>query len=118
MAKMQENVQKLTNDISETRTGVTDVKCFIDSMRTSRDTKMKDMADIKAKLKDQNQRLLQVTQDKAKLDAKNRARQSEVDKGNEDELTEFDIKKQEKEKRVEELREKLSDLKIKEDETR
>ena len=28
---------------------------------------MKDMADIKAKLKDQNQRLLQVTQDKAKV---------------------------------------------------
>ena len=60
-------MQKLTNDISETRTGVTDVKCFIDGMRTSRDTKMKDMADLKAKLKDQNQRLLQVTQDKAKV---------------------------------------------------
>ena len=60
-------MQKLTNDISETRTGVTDVKCFIDGMRTSRDTKMKDMADLKAKLKDQNQRLLQVTQEKAKV---------------------------------------------------
>ena len=52
------------------------------------------------------------------LDAKNRARQSEVDKGNEDELTEFDIKKQEKEKRVEELRAQLSELKAKEDEKR
>ena len=61
-------MQKLTNDISETRTGVTDVKCFIDGMRTSRDTKMKDMADLKAKLKDQNQRLLQVTQEKAKVE--------------------------------------------------
>merc|ERR1712179_684808 len=87
--KMRDNVQKLTNDISETRTGVTDVKCFIDGMRTSRDTKMKDMADLKAKLKDQNQRLIQVTQDKAKLEAKNKARQTEVDKGNEDELSEF-----------------------------
>ena len=63
----REKVQTLTNDISETRTGVTDVKCFIDGMRTSRDTKMKDMADLKAKLKDQNQRLIQVTQDKAKV---------------------------------------------------
>lgn len=63
----RDKVQKLTNDISETRTGVTDVKCFIDGMRTSRDTKMKDMADLKAKLKDQNQRLIQVTQDKAKV---------------------------------------------------
>ena len=52
------------------------------------------------------------------LDAKNKARQSEVDKGNEDELTEFDIKKQEKEKRVEELRAQLSELKAKEDEKR
>ena len=62
-----DKVQKLTNDISETRTGVTDVKCFIDGMRTSRDTKMKDLADLKAKLKDQNQRLIQVTQDKARV---------------------------------------------------
>ena len=52
------------------------------------------------------------------MEAKNKARQSEVDKGNEEELTEFEIKKMEKTKRVEELREKLSDLKIKEDETR
>ena len=36
-------------------------------MRTSRDTKMKDLADLKAKLKDQNQRLIQVTQDKARV---------------------------------------------------
>ena len=52
------------------------------------------------------------------MEAKNKARQTEVDKGNEEELTEFEIKKMEKEKHVEELREKLSDLKIKEDETR
>ena len=52
------------------------------------------------------------------MEAKNKARQTEVDKGNEEELTEFEIKKQEKEKHVEELRAKLSDLKIKEDETR
>ena len=50
------------------------------------------------------------------MEAKNKARQSEVEKGNEDELSEFEIKKQEKEKRVEELREKLSDLKAKEEE--
>jgi hypothetical protein len=49
---------------------------------------------------------------------KNKSRQSEVDKGNEEELSEFEIKKNEKQKHVEELREKLSDLKIKEDDTR
>ena len=111
-------MSELTNSISETRTGVTDVKTCIDGMRTSRDTKMKEMADLKAKLKDQNQRLLQVTQEKAKLEAKNKARQSQVDDGNEDELTEFEIKKQEKEKRVIELREKYSIVKEKEDEAR
>ena len=52
------------------------------------------------------------------LEAKNKARQAEVDKGNEDELSEFEIKKQEKEKHVEELRAKLSDLKAKEEEKR
>ena len=52
------------------------------------------------------------------MEAKNKARQAEVDKGNEDELSEFEIKKQEKEKHVEELRAKLSDLKAKEEEKR
>ena len=45
------------------------------------------------------------------MEAKNKARQTEIDKGNEDQLSEFEIKKQEKEKHVEELREKLADLK-------
>ena len=53
-----------------------------------------------------------------KLDAKNRARQTEVEKGKDDELTEFDIKKQEKEKHVEELKQKLAEVKNKEDEAR
>ena len=53
-----------------------------------------------------------------KLDAKNRARQTEVEKGKDDELTEFDIKKQEKEKHVEELKQKLAEVKSKEDEAR
>ena len=42
----------------------------------------------------------------------------QVDEGNDDELTEFDIKKKEKEEKVVELREKLAALKEKESETR
>ena len=42
----------------------------------------------------------------------------QVDEGNADELTEFDIKKKEKEEKVAELREKLAALKEKESETR
>jgi len=118
LESMREKVSQLTSDIGETRTGVTDVKTFIDGMRTSRDTKMKEMADLKAKLKDQNARLLAVTQEKAKMEAKNKARQGQVDAGNDAELTEFEIKKAEKEKHVVELREKFSALKEKEDQVR
>merc|ERR1712156_997652 len=85
---LREKVKELTNNISDTRTGVTDVKTFIDGMRSSRDTKMADMTSLKTQLKDQNERMIKVTQDKAKLEAKNKARQLKVDEGNADELTE------------------------------
>merc|ERR1719492_468400 len=78
---LREKVKELTDNISDTRTGVTDVKTFIDGMRSSRDTKMADMTSLKAQLKDQNERMIKVTQDKAKLEAKNKARQAKVDEG-------------------------------------
>ncbi len=53
-------MSELTTNITETRTGVTDVKSFIDGMRTSRDTKMAELNALKNQLKDQNQRLMQV----------------------------------------------------------
>merc|ERR1712111_140086 len=114
---LREKVKTLTDNISDTRTGVTDVKTFIDGMRKSRDDKMTDMSSLKAQLKDQNERLIKVTQEKAKMDAKNKARQAKVDEGNTDELTEFDIKRK-KEEKVVELRAKLAALKEKEAETR
>ena len=55
-------VEGITKGIADTRMGVTDVKSFIDGMRSSRDTKMADLNALKAQLKEQNQRLLQVTQ--------------------------------------------------------
>ena len=100
----RDKVKELTDKISDTRSGVTEVKTFIDGMRSSRDTKMSDMSSIKAQLKDQNERLLKVTQEKAKMEAKNKARQKQVEDGHESELTDFDIKKMEKQKHVEELR--------------
>lgn len=39
-------------------------------MRTTRDTQMSDMSQLKAKIKEQNAKLLQLTQEKAKWDAK------------------------------------------------
>ena len=116
--ELRDKVSELTTNISDTRTGVTEVKTFIDGMRSSRDTKMSDMSSLKAQLKDQNERLLKVTQEKAKLEAKNKARQSQVEEGKENELTEYEIKKAEKQKHVEELRERLRLLKEKEEQTK
>ena len=49
----RDKVKSLTDNISDTRTGVTDVKSFIDGMRNGRDTKMQEMTNLKNKLKDQ-----------------------------------------------------------------
>ena len=39
---------------------------------------MSDMTSLKTQLKDQNERMIKVTQDKARLEAKNKARQAKV----------------------------------------
>merc|ERR1719341_1357680 len=109
-------VEDLTKGIADTRSGVADVKSFIDGMRSSRDTKMADLNALKTQLKEQNQRLLQVTQEKARLEAKNKISQMKEEEGVVVELTDFDLKKQEKLKQVEVLREELATLKIEENE--
>jgi len=48
------------------------VKSTIDSMRTTRDTQMNEMSRLKSTLKDQNQRLITVSQEKIRLEAKNK----------------------------------------------
>jgi len=108
-------VEELTQGIADTRNGVTDVKSFIDGMRTARDTKMADLNSLKAQMKEQNQRLLMVTQEKAKLEAKNKINQMKTDEGIVLELTDFDLKKTEKLKEVEKLREELASLKVDEE---
>lgn len=49
-------MKELTQKISETRVGVTEVKATIDSMRSTRDNYMSDMNSLKAQARDQNQR--------------------------------------------------------------
>ena len=71
----------MTTKIADTRTGVTDVKQFIDGMRTSRDTKMAELNALKTQLKEQNQRLLQVTQERAKIESKNKVNQRKMEDG-------------------------------------
>jgi len=65
-------VRELSQKISETRASVTGVKSTIDSMRTTRDTQMNEMSRLKSTLKDQNQRLITVSQEKIRLEAKNK----------------------------------------------
>lgn len=66
----------MTQKICDTRAGVTKVKALIDGMRTTRDTQMTEMAQLKARIKEQNQRLIQLSQEKAKLDAKTKSNQA------------------------------------------
>lgn len=58
---------------------MTKVKALIDGMRTTRDTQMTEMAQLKARIKEQNQRLIQLSQEKAKLDAKTKATNDAAD---------------------------------------
>ncbi len=90
---------------------MSDVKSFIDGMRTSRDEKMKEMSALKERLKEQNERLIKVTQEKAQMEAQNKAMAEKVGEGNEEQLTEFEIRKNEKEKEVIKLREDFEEIK-------
>lgn len=56
--------------------GVTNVKTVIDGMRSTRDTQMSEMAQLKAQVKEQNQRLIILSQEKAKLDSKTKQNQA------------------------------------------
>ncbi|XP_058819494.1 intersectin-1 isoform X2 [Topomyia yanbarensis] len=77
LSTFNEKIKELSQRICDTRVGVTNVKSTIDGMRTTRDTQMSDMAQLKAKVKDQNQRLVHLSQEKTKLDAKNKTGETE-----------------------------------------
>lgn len=63
---------ELSSRIIETRTGVAETKNTIDGMRSTRDTQMTQLSALKMQLREQNQRLLGVSQEKVRLEAKNR----------------------------------------------
>lgn len=71
------------------------------------------MTNLKNKLKDQNARLIQVTQEKARLESKVKRTDQMIDNGISEDMTEFDYKLKEKEKVVVELKERLQKLKEK-----
>ncbi|XP_055856502.1 intersectin-1 isoform X3 [Episyrphus balteatus] len=75
LSTLNEKIKDLSQKICDTRAGVTNVKSIIDGMRSTRDTQMSEMSQLKARIKEQNQKLLQLTQERAKWDAKTKSGQ-------------------------------------------
>ncbi|XP_016970787.1 intersectin-1 isoform X2 [Drosophila rhopaloa] len=73
LSTLNEKIKDLSQRICDTRAGVTNVKTVIDGMRTQRDTSMTEMSQLKTRIKEQNAKLLQLTQERAKWDAKSKA---------------------------------------------
>lgn len=76
LSTLNEKIKDLSQKICDTRAGVTNVKSIIDGMRSTRDTQMSEMSQLKARIKEQNQKLLQLTQERAKWDAKTKSGQN------------------------------------------
>lgn len=70
LGSLNEKVKELSQKICDTRVSVTSVKTVIDGMRLTRDTQMSEMASLKARIKEQNSKLVHLSQEKAKFDNK------------------------------------------------
>ncbi|XP_031369761.1 intersectin-1 isoform X9 [Apis dorsata] len=72
LGTLNDKVKELSQKICDTRVGVSGVKSTIDGMRSTRDAQLQEMAALKNKLREQNQRLLALSQEKARIEAKNK----------------------------------------------
>ncbi|XP_044270711.1 intersectin-1 isoform X3 [Tribolium madens] len=72
LTSLNDQVKELSQKICDTRLGVSNVKTTIDGMRSTRDSQMQEMSQLKNKLKEQNTKLLALSQEKIKLEAKNK----------------------------------------------
>lgn len=70
LGTLNDKVKELSQKICDTRVAVTSVKTVIDGMRSTRDTQMQEMSSLKARIKEQNIKLVQLSHEKAKLDSK------------------------------------------------
>ena len=101
-----EKVKELTTKISETRMSVSSVKTTIDGMRGTRDAQMSEMQSLKHKLKDQNNRLLMLSQEKARIESKNKMNQAQ----NEDNKEALAQAASAKQIALKQLRDRIADL--------
>lgn len=77
LSTLNEKIKELSQRICDTRASVTNVKTVIDGMRSTRDTQMSEMAQLKSRIKEQNQKLVHLSQEKSKLDSKNKFAQQD-----------------------------------------
>ncbi|XP_037915004.1 intersectin-1 isoform X2 [Hermetia illucens] len=108
LSTLNEKIKELSQKICDTRAGVTNVKTVIDGMRSTRDTQMSEMAQFKARIKEQNQKLLQLTQEKAKWDSKMKMNQF-ADAANQEQMNAAFANKQ---IIINQLKDKIENIKV------
>ncbi|XP_014247399.1 intersectin-1 isoform X2 [Cimex lectularius] len=69
LSQKEDKVKELSKQISDTRCGVTSVKSIIDGMRATRDQNLAEYNQLKALVKQRNQQLVTLSQQKMKLEA-------------------------------------------------
>lgn len=106
LSTLNDQVRELSQKICDTRVGVSNVKSTIDGMRSTRDAQMQEMSQLKNKLKEQNAKLLTLSQEKARMDAKNKLNMQMNDPQAENNKQAFDNK----EITIKNLKEKVEEL--------
>ncbi|XP_025267863.1 intersectin-1 isoform X8 [Camponotus floridanus] len=106
LGTLNDKVKELSQKICDTRVGVSGVKTTIDGMRSTRDAQLQEMAALKNKLREQNQRLLALSQEKARIEAKNKLNAAQDAAGQEAVKMAFDNKQI----TLKQMKDKIADL--------
>ncbi|XP_076754423.1 dynamin associated protein 160 isoform X3 [Xylocopa sonorina] len=106
LGTLNDKVKELSQKICDTRVGVSGVKTTIDGMRSTRDAQLQEMAALKNKLREQNQRLLALSQEKARIEAKNKLNTAMESAGQEAIKMAFDNKQI----TLKQMKDKIADL--------
>ncbi|GAB1868196.1 Intersectin-1 [Camponotus japonicus] len=106
LGTLNDKVKELSQKICDTRVGVSGVKTTIDGMRSTRDAQLQEMAALKNKLREQNQRLLALSQEKARIEAKNKLNAAQDAAGQEAIKMAFDNKQI----TLKQMKDKIADL--------
>lgn len=104
LTSLNDQVKELSQKICDTRLGVSNVKTTIDGMRSTRDSQMQDMSQLKSKLKEQNSRLLAISQEKIKLEAKNKLNAQDSEQAR--------VAFENKEVNIKNLKQKIDDMQV------